>query len=71
MLTNVINILIQNLSKEINKKENIDKIEKNVILPIIMKCYNRFGNYIVFTLLVLILQFIMIFYILILLIQKN
>ena len=71
MLTNIVNILIKNISAELQKKETIKKIEKNVILPIIMKCYYRFGNYIVFTLLLFILQFIMIFYILILIIQKN
>ena len=54
MLTNIVNILIKNISAELQKKETINKIEKNVILPIIMKCYYRFGNYIVFTLLLFI-----------------
>ena len=71
MLTNLINTILKNLIIEFNKKETIERIEKNIILPIIINCYNRFGNYIVFTLLLFILQFVMIFYILIIIIQKK
>ena len=70
MLNDIVNKMIDKIYIEINKLENIDKIEKKIIFPFLRRCYYTLGNYIVFIFLILIFQFIFIFYILILLINK-
>ncbi len=71
MISDIINKLIDRISIELNKSENIDKIEQKILIPIFRRCYYKLGNYIVFIFLLLIFQFIIIFYILILLLNKN
>ena len=71
MLNDIVNKIIEKFSIEINKSENIEKIENTIILPLLRRYYYKLGNYIVFIFLLLIFQFIIIFYILLLLLNKN
>ena len=71
MFNDIVNKIIDKIYIEINKPENMDKIEKNIILPFLKRCYYKLGNYIVFIFLLMIFQFIIIFYILIILLNKT
>lgn len=71
MINNLIDRIINRLIIEIKKENNMNKIENYILLPIFNRFYYKFGNYIVFTFLIFIFQFIIIFYILIILLNKN
>ena len=71
MISDIIKQLLQYIIIELNKRDNIDTIKKNIIIPMINNSYYSLRSYIFFIMGFLGLQFIIILAILIILLKKN
>lgn len=69
-LKDIINELLENITRELNEPENQDKIKKEIIQPFTMYLINQMYPYLLSTCIIILLMLLCIISVLIILIRK-
>jgi Ca2+-dependent lipid-binding protein len=69
-LKDIINDLIENITRELNDPENQDKIKKDIVQPFTIYVINQMYPYLLSTCIIILLMLLLIIFVLIILIRK-